>query len=380
MNLTNILKRTYDETMKREGIKVTSYFGSESFDAFFRINNDGTNQKYTLIMFYGLDAPVQNGSIILIRGEKYIALNKETIECDVYYKSTMVKANGQITTNDFSVVGLPFYSTDMNYGNAKGDANLTIIDGRMEVVTADCELSRKLNINDYFNEWGRTWQIENIYYVDGICKVVLQVTADKPIEHTYTLSLAETNVLSAVVGDMLNLYATAYCDGIEDATAELAWHTSNPDVASIDNEGNVVFVAPGTVTLSVSWDEHNLIQYTNAIECVAISTDEEGNPDDESIALYVAEAKELFWDFENDPIEYSVTRGGVKVNDIPITFKAEYPASATLQKKISIVVSDGSALVNPADSRLMGKSFTLIASNAEYGLEHKQTIKVVSAW
>lgn len=374
MNLNNILKRTYDATMKREGIKVASYFGSEQFDAFFRMNNDGMNQQETLIMFYGLDAPVQNGTIVLIRGEKYIALNKETIECDVYYKSTMIKANGAITNEDYSVCGLPFFSTDMNYGNAKTNGTISIIDGRMEVLTEDCELAHNLKINDYFNEWGRTWQIENIYFVDGICKIVLQVTADKVIEHKYTLELAEIGTLNANMGDMMNLYATAYCDGIEVPDAELKWHTSNPEIATIDDDGTALFKWIGNVSFSVSWDEHALIKYTNDIKVVV------GTPAaEEGLLLFVEEAKELYCDDDNEPLEYYVTKDGTKV-DIPVYFRAEYPANPVLEKKISIVAANGKVTVNPADSRLRGKTFTLVAYNEDKDLEERQEIKCISAW
>lgn len=373
LDMNRIAKRVFDDTMRQEGKKAITFYGSQEFSCFFRKNNDGISQRDTIIMFYGLDAPVKAGTIIVFRGEKYIALNKETVENDIYYKSTLIKTNGEITSDDFSVVGLPFYGDDINSTGADNGTNISVINGKSDVITEDCETSRKLKINNNYNAWGRTWQIENIYYIDGIAHIVSQVTADMPIEHAYTLSLDTINVDTVKIGDTFQLNATAYCDGVEDTTAELAWESSDNDVATIDGDGNVIFTGAGNVSFSVTWAVHGLKETTQTIECV-----EEIPP--EEINLYVATVGELYCDFENEKIEYYVTKGGEKVTDIPITFTAEYPESAAIQKNIKIETYTDYVIVNPEDTRLLSKTFTLVATNAEYNLENRQEIRCISIW
>lgn len=376
----NVVESAFNEAMKREGQILSFFVGSDTFKAFFRRNADNLSHRDTMIMYYEKAAPVRAGSLIMLNDEIYLALNKEHEEGTIYNKSALEKCNGTITTNNLSVCGLPFFGSELKSGLAVDGTHVSLIDGNMEILTEDCEASRALQIDDTFNEYGRTWKIENIFYVDGICHIVVQISVNEEIHYDYELELSKLGTMSAIPGDVLNLYATAYINGVEDETAEIKFKSSNDDVATITQDGNIVFIAPGEVVFTASWDAHNIIKYTNKVTCIEMETDEEGNIEDDTIALYVAETPELYCDFENDAIEYYVTRGGQKVHDIPVTFKAEYPASAAIERRIEIVVSDGSVLVNPDDSRLRGKSFTLIASNVEYGLEHKQTIKVVSAW
>lgn len=372
----NVVDSAFNDAMTREGQQLSLFIGLAQFTAFFRRNADNLSTRDTMIMYYGKDAPVKSGSLISLYNDVYITLNHEHQEGTTYYKSALEKCNGRLTTNNLSVIGLPFFGDNLKSGLSVDGTHLSLIDGNMEIITQDCESSRALRVDDTFNEFGRTWKIENIFFVDGIAHILIQITVDEVINYEYTLELSDIGTMNAVPGDVLNLYVTAYVNGVEDTNANIKLQSSDTKVATITDDGNINFIAPGEVTFSAIWVDHNIIKYTDKITCVAVDDFE----DLDAVALYVEDVKELYCDFDNEPIKYYVTIGGQRVSGIPITFKAEYPASAVLERNISVEVSEDSVLVNPADSRLLGKSFTLTAKNEEYNLRKQLTIKVVSVW
>ena len=99
--MNNILTRVFDETLQREGRTISTVTSGESFECFFRRNNDNTNSKDTMIMYYRCGSPVNAGTLLSYAGNTYIALNKETAENDVYFKSAIIKTNGTINTQPY---------------------------------------------------------------------------------------------------------------------------------------------------------------------------------------------------------------------------------------------------------------------------------------
>ena len=68
---------------------------------------------------------------------------------------------------------------------AAQDTFLSIIDGNTVFQTEANEESRKAQINDKFNQFGRTWQIQNIYEIDGILHLSCQIVED--LKEVYTV-------------------------------------------------------------------------------------------------------------------------------------------------------------------------------------------------
>ena len=152
------LEYVFETTMQREGKTLITYSGGIEFRAFFRIRNDNENQKDTITLFYGIASPVQPGSLVKIRDEVYLALNKETVENDVYYKSTMVKCNGVYNSNDGRISNIPFYSDNMKSSLAIGNNVITTLNSNIEFLTEENEVSRQIRINDMFNLSGVDWR------------------------------------------------------------------------------------------------------------------------------------------------------------------------------------------------------------------------------
>lgn len=178
--------------MSREHKTVTVCETGEQFECFFRKNNDNINYRDTMIMFYDVDSPVEVGTLLLYGGNIYLTLNKETAENDVYFKSAVIRTNGEINTHSLSVVGLAFYGDSVNGATPTDSTNLNLINGNIEVMTEDNALSRALEVGDLFNEWGRTWKIANLFFIDGICHIVLEITADVIPTYNYSLIMFAT--------------------------------------------------------------------------------------------------------------------------------------------------------------------------------------------
>lgn len=372
--MNNTLTDIFNEVMQREGQTATALTSGKAFNAFFRKSNDNLNNRDSMIIFYSVDAPVKAGSLIEYKGNTYLLMNQETGENEVYFKSAIARTMGNISTHSLSVVNLPFYGININGATAQGDNNLSIIDGNIEVLTEDCEQSRKLAVNDVFNEWGRTWEIKNLFYIDGICHVILEITADATPTYEYTLVLTDLSVLDVAPGDTASIKATALINNLEVAVT-IEYKSSNEEVATIDAEGNIAYIADGQVQFSALWVEQGLEETT---ELVTVTTASAGD----DITIYVQALPEICYDYEKVLTFYAM-RGGVRDDTIPVSFKAENISVVnnydTYLKRI-VITDNGDhtiqLLVN--GQQMLGKTFDLVAYNEEYGVEHRQTIKVTS--
>ena len=252
--MNTVLKDIFDETMRREKHLASNYYSGEKFHCFFRRNNDNLNERDSMVMYYDKNSPVKAGTLIRCRGQIFLLYNQETIENDVYYKSSVIRTNGIINTHSLSVLGLPFYSDTLNNIMQSKGTNISIIDGNAELLTEDCDKSRALRINDKLNEWGRTWQITNLFYM--------------------------------YVNDK----------AVSDATVE--FKSSNDSVASIDAEGNISYLSDGQVYFTVTWLEQDISART---EVATVQNEQEGD----NVTIYMEELPTIYHGFaEQETIAY----------------------------------------------------------------------------
>lgn len=258
------LETVFNDTMLREGRTVTAYTSGNEFQAFMRRNDDGNNFEDRITLYYSITAPVIQGSLVSYGNKIYILVNRETEENNCYYKSSGLACNGMITLNDGMVVGVPCYAYNMN--NALVDENqvISVLDGNMEFLTESNSLSRQIKIGDTFNEFGRTFKVDNIYYKDGILHLVTEVAADeKPIEHLNIIIDGLTEEYYNI-GDTAQLTATLYINNII-TTGTVTWESTNTSVATIDGTGLVTFIANGSVAFKAYWVEKNTQNTTNTV-------------------------------------------------------------------------------------------------------------------
>lgn len=264
------LETIFDATMEREGRNITAYTSGNEFQAFMRRNDDGNNSEDRITLYYYTNAPVVQGSLISYGNKVYILVNRETEENHCYYKSSALACNGMITLNNREVIGIPCYASAMKDGLSESNNMLSLINGTMEFITESNSLSRQIQIDDTFNEFGRTYKVNNIYYKDGILHVITEVaTNEKPIEHL-KIVIDGLSKDTFTVGDTAQLCATLYINNVI-TTGTVTWESTDINVASIDGTGKVTFLSDGSVAFKAYWVEKDISE----ISAIVIA----GNPD-----------------------------------------------------------------------------------------------------
>ena len=368
----NVLNDTFNQTIQREGITVSTFIGHNEFQCFFRRLSDGTNQTDTMTMFYSKDTPVQAGTIIIVNGENFICLNCETIENTVYKKSAVRRCNGTISTQDTEVIGMPFYGTGISgaFPSSGGTSvkYMSMINGETEIITEDCELSRKLEINDRFNSWGRTWSIENIFYINGIVTIYAKVQADTDITFAYNIQFNDINASGYHIGDSVSLDAYPTINGhITDGY--LTYTSNNTDVATIDENGNIEFIGSGSVSFLVEWLEHEISVTTTETTIEEAETAE-------TVTLEVPRIGETYIGLSDDCAAL-IKRNNQVVHDIAFTATV---TNCDFANRIRIDTNQATGTitiyVDDKDYNIVNKSFTLSVNVPEYGLTDEQVIVI----
>lgn len=172
------LENVFADTMEREGKSITAVISGKTFIAFFRRCDDGQSAEDRIMLYYGVDAPVDQGSLIQYGRKTYVLVNKETEENTCYYKSFAIACNGILNTNNRTVKNVPVYGYDMKNGLASVNNTISIVNGNMEFVTEITDTVKVLAIDDTFNIYGRTFKVDNIYQKDGLFHIIAEVYAN----------------------------------------------------------------------------------------------------------------------------------------------------------------------------------------------------------
>lgn len=367
--MRDTLKNVFDDTMNREGITATAYTSGLTFNCFFRRLSDGLNQRSTMTMFYPFGSPIHAGSIVTINGKDYICLNCETVENSVYKKSAVVECNGTISTQNASVMDLPFYGAGAESGFPVGNNMISIIDGKAEIITEDCTESRQLEINDKFNAWGRTWQITNIFVVNGIVTLNIEVTADTDITFDHGIIFNDINASGYSVGDTIELDAHATINGNITDDVALTYTSSDTSVATVDANGVISVVGAGSFYIIVNCEAYGVSEMTTE------STIEEEVQ--EVVTLSVTKMGEAYLGFDSE-CTATIQRNGETVHDIAFTATVE----SSFSNKLTVSTNQSTGLITVEvpdnDYSLVGKSFDLVVSVPDYDLTDRQTIKITS--
>lgn len=255
------LESVFEETMKREGQILKTYYYNTEFRAFFRIRNDNENQRETIVIYYDVTAPVHSGTLIMIGKEVFLALNKETVENDVYYKSTMIKCNGIYNDNDGSVSNVPFYSDNVKSSLEVGNNVITMLNGNVELLTEESTISKNVQLGQTFNEFGRTFKVTNLYTIDGITHIIGEVNANVEPNFVYSIVINGTSMESIKINETIQLSAMPYINGNETTGATFNWTSADNSIATVDNTGKVTSLSEGTVKITVTWIEKDVSEF-----------------------------------------------------------------------------------------------------------------------
>ena len=256
--MRNAAKTQFERTMKREGRIVTTYTGGTEFRAFFRTRDEHENQRETIIMYYDVTAPVRPGTLVMVGYGVFLALNRETVENDIYYKSTLIKCNGVFNENTGKIHNVPFYCDNMKSSVSIGNSTISMLNGNLELITEEKSLSKQIDINQHFNEFGRTFRVTNKYIMDGIVHLIAEVEADQKADFVYTIKIDGLLNSSVPVNSVIQLEATPYVNDNPTTGATLDWKSSDNYIATVDGTGKISGISEGEVQIIVTWVEKDI--------------------------------------------------------------------------------------------------------------------------
>ena len=173
------LENIFAATMAREGKTVKAWSNGKEFTVFFRRCDNGQSTEDRINVYYSIDAPVEQGSLIQYGRKTYVLMNKETEENTCYFKSYGIATNGILNSNNGTIKDVPIYGYDMKDGIAYSDKVFTMISGNMEIITENTDDMKALKINDTCNVYGRTFKVDNTYIKDGLFHIIAQVTTNE---------------------------------------------------------------------------------------------------------------------------------------------------------------------------------------------------------
>lgn len=275
--MRNATKTQFERTMKREGRIVTTYTGGAAFHAFFRTRDEHENQKESVIMYYDVNAPVRPGTLVMVGYGVFLALNRETTENDVYYKSVLIKCNGTFNENSGKVHSIPFYSENLKSSISIGNNVISTLNGNIEFITEENSLSKQIEINQRFNEFGRTFKVCNKYSMDGIAHIICEIYADSKVDFIYSVQINDRPDMPVSPDTVVQLKAMPYING--NATVGVAiyeWESSDSSVATVDSRGKVTCISEGEAQITVTWLEKNV---SETIDITVVNADAPVIPD-----------------------------------------------------------------------------------------------------
>ena len=259
----NAAQTQFERTMKREGRIVTTYTGGTEFRAFFRTRDEHENQRETITMYYDVTAPVRPGTLVMVGYGVFLALNRETTENDIYYKSTLIKCNGIFNENTGIVHNVPFYCSNMKSSVSVGNNVITMLNGNIELLTEENSLSKQIDICQTFNEFGRTFEVTNKYTMDGIVHLIAEVRAGQKADFVYTIQIDGLLNSSVPVNSEIQLEAIPYINDNPTTGATFDWKSSDNSIATVDGTGKISGISEGEAQITIVWVEKNVSETIN---------------------------------------------------------------------------------------------------------------------
>lgn len=251
----NTIKKQFSDALKREGKTITTYYKSESVKCLFRKNNDNNNTDNHITIFYDVSAPITQGQLLSYGDKQYITLNKESVDNDIYYKSSLLECN-VIFKN------IPCYAYKLSLGLDQG-TTISTIDGNGELITEHTSTVENFAIGDTpYNIMNRWFNIVNTYNISGISHLILKVTVQPADNFALNITSSGTGLNA---GDTSQITASCTNNGNVLTGQTVTYGSSDATIATVDSTGLVTALKAGTVTITGTWTEKSLtdtIDYT----------------------------------------------------------------------------------------------------------------------
>ena len=253
----NTVQSQFRQALKREGKTITGYYSNETYPCLFRKIDDNNNTTNHIQIFYEKDTPINTGKLLTYGDKVFITLNKESVENDTYFKSSILECNTtlEIVINQRKQF-IPCYADDLQNPTVNVGDVISTVEGRIELMTESADNVNSIEFDTAFNILGGTYEIANKYIKSGITYLYVERTLSAPVqEPVYSLTLTSDNT-SYEVGKSTTITVNATIDGVLEDNPTLIWTSSDETIATVTN-GEVLFLAEGSVTISAEWTEGN---------------------------------------------------------------------------------------------------------------------------
>lgn len=363
----NVIESQFYDYLQREGTVVTDYWTGDEYRCFFRRNKDTNQTNDNISVYYPVEIGINPGSIIICYGKRYLILNQESLENRVYHRSDGINADIMISTYNAKTgeeVCVPAFAYDMTGSMVKNGTIMTITSGDTEFMTGDNPISRKLTINSEFEALGCYYKIVNVNYKTGICRVQASIT-QRHEEIKYDLKIKANQTYTQ--GDAVKMEAEATIDGGPVANPTLIWSSSNPEIVTIDELGNALFVGVGACAISCYWKEHD-VTATVHVTVVAVPVDLECKIDGPD-SMYMT----------NNTVytaRFYLADGVTEDTTITPIWSLDLPSE--LAGKVRIKSQSGNAVTLYADSGTHGKDIGLVLTDSSEVYSATKTIRIKS--
>ena len=368
--LYNVPKAQFYDYLQREGNTVRDYWTDEEYRCFFRRNKDTNQTNDNVSLYYPVGNGIRPGSLINHYGKTYLILNQESLENRVYHRSDGLNADIMLNTYNKEThedISLPCFAYDLTSITPNEGDMMSVINGNVELMTGDNEMSRKLGINCEFYAMGNWYVVESINFKTGIARIGASIIVAPSDPVVFALEIIADGTYT--LGDGVKLEAVATADGTPIPNATLAWSSSNPDIVTITEDGNALFTGLGNCAISCYWKEHD-ITTTVYVEVVEASVElkceivGEDSVHTGSSTTYTAKF------YQADGKTEDTTIIPVWSLDVPTAIKNSVTITGQSEKNVTVKVSSGSALV--------GNSFALNLTDASEQYHGTKTIKITS--
>ena len=243
------------DTLNREGKSINDYQNNTPYNVIFRKNKDTNSFQDRVTIFYPVLSDIHAGQLLSYSNKIYLAINKETAENGIYYKSDLLKTNAVIhTIINSKEINMPVYAYDIADGLTQKNNVMSLISGNIHIIAEPNSTIKSLSIDNEFDAVGRHWKIDNIISKDNVIHLYCEVWATT--SHTYTVTITAND--SYHRGESAQLTAVAKQDNTIVNDIPFVWTSSDTSLVTIDNTGLVNFLADGNVTITATWTSQNV--------------------------------------------------------------------------------------------------------------------------
>jgi uncharacterized protein YjdB len=244
----------FTDALKREGKVITAYSDNTPYNAIFRRNSDKNKLQNTVTIFYNADSSIHAGQLLKYKDKTYLSINQESAENDTYLKSDLRQTNAVMNYISGGMeFNVPAYAYDVNDALAVSSNTISIVGGNIELIAENSTTTRALKINDCFYALGGYWKIDNLIYKDNMTYIYVE---RETTSTTYTVTITANDSYDR--GTNVQFTAIAKAGDTVVTNANIIWNSSDTSKATVDSNGNVTFLANGSVDISAAWQEHSV--------------------------------------------------------------------------------------------------------------------------